>query len=458
MNIFCKRRNKKLKNKSKISFSLERIKGNEVVEKIINNTSWLVGDKVFTMVIGVFIMAVVARYLGPVNYGVYNYALAFVTLFTALSTLGLETLSVKSIVYQEDEEGTILFTSLVLRVIGGILITLLASVTIQFIAPNDSLVHLLVMIMSFTMIFKSLEVIEYWIQAYQRSKISSLIRMGVYVFSALLKIAFVLLDGNLIHLALIYMSDTLLVGIGLVLAYLKNRESYTMWKFKLGYARNVLSQSWYLILSGLMVTLYMQIDKVMLGTMLPNKEELGVYSAATQITNMWYFVPLAIITSFKPVIMKKKLETEEMYINTMQTLYSIVAWVGIIFGLFVSVFSALIVNILYGEEYSGAVSIIIISVWAGTFATLGSARSIWLLVENLQRYTLVFTLAGFIINVVLNYILIPVYGGYGAAIATLIAQIFANIFALFFFKRTRISSVMLLKAFNPKYLLNIRKL
>ncbi|MBU5216407.1 flippase [Bacillus albus] len=447
-----------MKVKNIIALSYKRIKGNEVATKIIGNASWLVGDKVFNMVIGVFVMALVARYLGPENYGLYNYALAFVTLFTALSTLGLETLSVKSIVHQEEEEGTILYTSLILRVLGGIVVVVLASISVRVLAPNEPLIHLLVMIMSFTMIIKSLEVIEYWIQAYQKSKISSLIRMGAYVFSALLKITFVFFNGNLLHLALIYTSDALIVGIALVIAYFKNRTSYTKWKFKFQYAKKVLSKSWYLILSGLMVTLYMQIDKVMLGSMLTNKKELGMYSAATQIASMWYFVPLAVITSFQPIIMKKKLQSHNSYINSMQTLYSIVAWIGIVFGICMILFSDLIVAILYGQEYKHAANIVTISVWAGTFATLGSARSIWLLVENLQKYTLLYTSAGLIINVGLNYLLIPTYGGFGAAFATLIAQAFANIFVLAFFKKTRISSIMIIKAFSPKYLFNVRKL
>ncbi|UAL47156.1 flippase [Sutcliffiella horikoshii] len=447
-----------MKIKDKIVLLSSRIKDNAILAKTIKNASWLVGDKVFTMAIGILVMALVARYLGPENYGIYNYALAFVTLFTALSTLGLETLSVKIIVQQEEEEGTILFTSLLLRVLGGFFLTLLTSIVIRFVAPNETLVHLLVLVMSFTMIFKSLEVIEYWIQAYQKSKISSLIRMGAYVFSAILKVVFVVLEGSLVHLALIYMSDTLIIGIALVVAYFKHRSSKTKWKFKFLYAKKILSQSWYLVLSGLMVTLYMQIDKVMLGSLLIDKKELGLYSAATQITSMWYFVPLAIITSFKPIIMKKKLENQQSYMNAMQILYSIVAWTGIVFGVIIILSSGFIVSVLYGDEYSSAASIIIISVWAGTFATLGSARSVWLLIEDLQKYTLVYTFAGLIVNVGLNYIMIPVYGGIGASIATLIAQIFANVIILAAFAKTRISSVMITKAFLPKNLFKIRKL
>lgn len=436
----------------------KRFSENKVVSKIFYNTNWIVADKVFFMVTSLFVIALVARYLGPNNYGVYNYALAFVTLFTALSTLGLDTLSVRSIVEEEEEEGVILFTGLVLRVIGGIVLTFLSSVIIRLVAPGDSTIHTLVIIMSCAMIFKSLEVIEYWIVAHQKSKISSLIRISANAFSSILKIAFVLLQGDLFHLAIIYMLDVLIIGIALFLAYYKYRFSCTKWKFDFGYAKNILSQSWYLILSGLMVTLYMQVDKVMLGSMLTNTKELGVYSAATQIANMWYFVPTAVITSFTPIIIKKKLESEEKYIYSLQTLYSIIAWMGILFGIFITLFADLIVSILYGQEYSGAVNIIIVSVWAGTFATLGSARAIWLLTEKLQKYTVFFTLVGLLVNVGLNYLWIPQYGGGGAAFATLISQIVANVFALLIFKKTRISSMMIIKAFSPKYLINLKNL
>ncbi|MFD1904499.1 oligosaccharide flippase family protein [Paenibacillus rhizoplanae] len=55
----------------------------------------MITDKVVTMIIGIFITAVIARYLGPENYGKFNYALAFVSLFTAISTLGLEVFNCK---------------------------------------------------------------------------------------------------------------------------------------------------------------------------------------------------------------------------------------------------------------------------------------------------------------------------------------------------------------------------
>ena len=439
--------------KESIANIKKNIVNSEVAVKIIKNSSWLIGDKVFTMIIGVFVTAIVARYFGPERYGQFNYALSFVTLFTAFSTLGLETLTVKAIVDKDQDEGTILCTSLVLRVIGGILLTVFAIFIIKLIEPNDTNLHILVLILSLTMVFKALEVIEYWIQAHQRSKISSVVRMGAYVLIAGFKIGMVLLGGNLVHFAIIHMLNVIIIGIGLVIAYFRNREEKFKWKVDISYAKSILSQSWYMILSGLMGTLYMQIDKVMLGSIMPTKVEVGVYSAAVSIASMWYFVPMAIITSFKPVIMSKKKLNEASYLKSVQLLYTIIAWLGICFGIFILIFSSPIVNILYGPDYQKASSILAVSIWAGTFAMLGSARGAWLISEGLQRYSVIYISAGAIINIVLNYLLIPAIGGYGAALATLVSQVTVAIIAPLFIKETRISSIMMLRAFKLEGLL-----
>ncbi|OZT78638.1 flippase [Salinicoccus roseus] len=423
---------------------------NEIVSKTIKNASWLISDKVFTMIIGVFVTAIVARYFGPENFGQFHYALSFVTLFTAISTLGLEVLTVKAIVDKKYDEGTILCTSLFMRVIGGSILTILAAIIIRIIEPANTSMHLLVFIISLTMVFKALEVIEYWIQAHQRAKISSIIRMVVYLITAGMKLLLVFIGGNLIHYSMIYFLDALIVGVALIIAYFKYRTISSKWRIDLNYAKYILSNSWYLILTGLMITFYMQIDKVMLGSMLLNTHEVGVYSAAVAVASMWYFVPMAIITSFQPVIMNYKNKDKEKYLRSVQQLYAIISWTGIVFGLLTILFSDLIIGILYGADYSEAGNILTISVWAGTFAMLGSARGVWLVSEGLQKYTVIFMGAGAAINVTINYILIPIWGGYGAAIATLVAQVVVSIITPLFFQKTRIASIMMIRGFMLK--------
>ncbi|KTD88412.1 flippase [Paenibacillus etheri] len=435
----------------------DKLLNNEVARKVLGNSSWLVSDKIFNMILSIFVTAIVARYFGPEVYGEFNYALAIVSLFTVLSTLGLEILVVKTIVDKDQEEGTILCTSFLLRVLGGILLTVVSCIVMWILEPSDKYLQFIVLIMSFSMVIRSFEVIEYWIQAHQKAKISSLIRIIVSLITAALKLLLVYLKGDLILFSLIYTIDIAIISAALVFAYLKYRQEKTRWKFSISYAKEILSQSWYLVLSGLMVSLYMRIDQVMLGTIMPNKDELGIFSAAVRIAEMWYFVPMAIIVSFRPVIMSKKKTNNDDYIKSVQLLYNIVAWMGIVFGLFILLFSKIIIGILYGPDYIESARILSVSIWAGIFAMLGSARGVWLVSEGLQKYSMAYIAAGCIINISLNYFLIPSYGGYGAAVATLISQITVAIIAPAFFKPTRISSMMMLRAFNlKKFIMDIK--
>ncbi|MHC0036437.1 flippase [Pseudoneobacillus sp. C159] len=424
-----------------------KLKKNHIFNKIIKNSSWMIFEKIFNMIIGVFVIGLLARYFGPENFGKYNYALAFVSLFTAFSTLGLETLAIKALIDNKYKEGTILFTSFILRMISGIGLLFIAITLIKIVEPNDQMLHILVTLISLTMVFKSLEVIDYWIQAHQKAKLISTIRIIVYILTSVLKILLVIMKLDLIFLAIIFMFEIIFSGILLVAVYIKTREDFSNWNFSSEFAKNILSQSWYLILSGLMVTIYMRIDQVMLGSLLNDKAEVGIYSAAVRIAEMWFFVPAAIITSFQPVIMThKKNGDNQKYISTIQILYSIVLWISIFFGIFILLFSKTIVSVLYGQEFLKAASILSISVWAGSFAMLGSARGVWLVSEGLQRFSMFYISLGCVLNVILNYLLIPSFGGYGAAIATLFSQMTVAIIAPSFFKETRVSSKMIIKS------------
>jgi O-antigen/teichoic acid export membrane protein len=432
----------------KILKSLENLYSNH--NKTINNSIWLVFDKVIMMLLGVIVTAVIARYFGPEKYGLFNYALSFVALFTSLSTLGLDTLTIKSIVQKEHDENTILFTSFVMRIIGGLLLSIIAITIINILEPNDRILHTLVIILSSSMIFKASEVIEYWVQAYQNSKMSSLIRTTAYIISTVLKIILVIFQKGIIYYGLIYLIESLVIGIGLTYVYYKNKKSSLKPIFDSRYALNILKQSWYLVLAGLMGTLYMKVDQVMLGSMMRNKGELGVYSVAVQLANLWYFIPMALITSFKPIILGKRKESHKSYINIVQIQYSIIAWIGIIFGIIITLSSDVFVLILYGDEYINASGILSVSVWAGTFAMLGTARGTWLVSEGLQKFSMYYIGFGAILNITLNLLLIPNLGGYGAAIATLASQVSVALIFPLIFKETRITVLMMIKAFTFK--------
>lgn len=415
-----------------------------ITKRIFGNSMWQIGEKIIAMLFSVVVTSIVARYLGVEKYGLVNYIISTVMLFTAFSTLGMEKITIKDILDKEETEDKILGTSFYIRIIGGIILIAISQITIYILNNKDMLSQILGLIMGTSMIFKAFEVIEYYLQAQMKLKIISIIRFLGTSIVAVSRILVVVLDLGVIGFTATYLIETMVIAILLYIWYINNKN--IKFKFDKSYAKKILSRCWYIAISGLLITLYMRIDQVMLGTMLNSREENGIYSAAVRIAEIWYFIPTAIIAAVQPIVVLKRKYSKLEYEKSLQKLYDIIAFVGIAFGILVTLFGKFAVLLLYGEEYYRAVEVLQISTWAGLFATLGTVRSVWLVSENLQKYTLIYTTVGCITNISLNYILIPTLGAKGAAIATLIAQFITNVVALFPFSKTRKSSIMILKS------------
>lgn len=412
------------------------------------NTYWIVGSSVVNMALGLVVTALTARYFGPTEFGRFNYALAIVVLFTAVSTLGLETLTVRSLVSGDHEQHVVMGTSLILRLSGGLVLTGISLGTVILLEPDDRGVWVLVALLSFMMVLRAADVIDYWFQSRLKSRIAGLIRIGSYTIASALKVLLIVLGGTIYQFAAIYSLDALLVGIAFAIAFRQLNRGDPRWRWDAGYAKHILSRSWYVMLSGLMGTLYMRVDQVMLGTMLSDKTTLGVFAAAVTLSTMWYFIPLALISSVNPGIMRASKDEKTLYVSRVQDLYTMVAWLALGFCLIFAVLADGIVRIIYGTAYAGAAEILRVSVFAGVFAMLGSARAAWLICEGLQRYSLIYSTAGAAINVGLNLLLIPPLGGYGAAAATVAAQVGSVIIVPTFFRATRVSTYMMLRALD----------
>lgn len=414
--------------------------------KTFFNAVWLIGEKLFYMAIGLLTVSVVARYLGSEGYGMLSYAASFVALFSILSDLGMDNLNIKSIVQKEEEEGTIIYTSLILRSIGSFLILIIVMIFNWLTGIYNSTQGYLIIIISCTYLFKSLEVIEYWIQAYQNSKYSSSVRMVVTFISASLKITVIILNLGIITLACIYIIEVVLIGIGLIYTYFKFRIEKSSWQFSYFYAKKTLFDSKYIILSGIFVVCYTQLDRILIGN-LASKQELGLYAAAMAISQIWLFVPHALINSFKPLIMKLKNGSEVLYYKKIQQLSSLLLIFNFFCALAFFISAGFIVNVIYGAEFLESTSILNISVWAGFFSIFGTVRGIWLICEGKQHYVPIFIGIGAVFSIILNVILIPQYGAIGAAITLLLTEFVSNILTPLLFRNTRKFTFIFLRAF-----------
>jgi O-antigen/teichoic acid export membrane protein len=96
-----------------------------------------------------------------------------------------------------------------------------------------------------------------------------------------------------------------------------------------------------------------------------------------------------------------------------------------------------LVTLLYGEAYRAAGQVLTIHIWAGIFVFLGVASTKWFITEGLQKYSSINTAFGAVANVLLNFLLIPRYGIYGAAIATVMSYAISAYFMNFVFQISR---------------------
>ncbi|MCR4321033.1 MAG: oligosaccharide flippase family protein, partial [Candidatus Brocadiaceae bacterium] len=140
------------------------------LQNILVNTGWLFADRILRMGVGLFVGVWVARYLGPEQFGLYSYALAFVSLFGAFATLGLDGIVVRDIVRDPACKYETLGTAFVLKLIGGSLTFLLVIIAISLLRPHDRLTHWLVGITAVGMIFQAFDTIDFWFQSQVKSK------------------------------------------------------------------------------------------------------------------------------------------------------------------------------------------------------------------------------------------------------------------------------------------------
>lgn len=414
--------------------------------KVVKNASWLIGIQLVKAVLALVISMLTARFLGPSGFGLINYAASIVSFVAPIMYLGLTGVLVQELVTHPEREGEILGTSIFLTLISSLFCIggVAAFVSIANFGERDT--FLVCLLYSTLLIFQSLEIMIYWFQAKLLSKYSSMVALFAYLIISGYKI-FLLATGKSVYwFAVSNALDYMVIAIGLLFVY--RRMGGARLRFSTETAKNLLKKSRYYIIPDMMVAIFAQTDRIMLKLMIDDAAT-GYYSAAVACAGMTAFVFSAVIDSFRPMIFEDKKNNEGQYEKDVCRLYSIIIYLSLLQSVFITVFAGLIIRILYGVDYAPSVSALRLIVWYTTFSYVGSVRNIWILAESKQKYLWVINLTGAASNVVLNYFLIPVMGIMGAALASLITQIFTNVIIGFIIKPIRYNNRLMIRALNP---------
>ena len=412
--------------------------------KYFTNTSWLFAEKIFRIITGLVTVFWVARYLGPEQFGLFSYAQSFVGLFVAIATLGLDSIVVRELVKDASKEMELIGTAFWLKVCGALVILPIIAISVG-VTTNDNQTNLLIFIIASSVIFQSFNVIDSYFQSKVLSKYAVLANTTMLCIGTIMKIALILNDAELVYFAYAVLFDNIVLAIAFIYFYFKqSRLTFFQWKFHRKTAHKLLTDSWPLILTAISVSIYMKVNQVMVQQMLGNTA-VGYYAAAVKLSEVAYLIPGIIVSSLFPAVINAKQNNEKLYYNRLQNLFTLLAWLAILIALPVTFLSDYIVHYLYGNLYSQASSVLAIHIWAGFFVFLSVASGIWFINENIQIFDFYRNFLGLLINILLNYFLIPLYGITGAASAAVVSYIFSGLLFDLYHKKTRIIFWMKLK-------------
>lgn len=392
---------------------------NDGYKRYFSNTGWLFGGQMFSLLVSFFIGAWIARYLGPENYGVLSYSIAFVGIFGVIASLGVDGILNRELIKTPEKRDELLGTAFRLKLIGGITAFFLVFISVELFRTS-SLIKLLVILFSFSYIFQSINVISNYFNAEVKSKNNIKATIISTLITTILKVIVILLDKGVIWIVVVFVLDALWQGIGFMWTYYNYGLKIKNWHFDNKLAKEILKNSWPLILASAAGFIYLKIDQVMIGSMLGNYK-VGIYAVAVKLVEVWCFIPGIICTSLFPAIINAKKTSLEMYKNRLKNLYILMAIISVAISISITILAKPIIYIIFGSGYLESVSILRIYVWSSFGLFLGYAMTQYLMSENLVKTIFILNFLAMFVNIVLNLILIPSMGLVGSAYATLIS-------------------------------------
>ncbi len=412
-------------------------------QKYFQNTSWMFFGRFFTLGVSFFIGIYIARYLGPSNYGLLSYVISFVGLFSFLTSFGIDGIVSREIIKDHNKKDDLIGTAFYLKILGSI-IAIITVFLVSIFTTKDIFILGLIWIFSLSFIPQAFNVVETYFQSQVLSKNSVKAQIISLLLASVLKIICIVLNKGIFWLTLIYVIEGIIYSFILLILYRKFGKHIRDWRFQKDIAISLLKDSWPLMLASVAIGIYMKIDQVMIKNMLGN-EQTGIYAVAVKLSEVWYFLPGIICASLFPALVNSLKNSEEFLNQRIKKLYFLMFWFSFLIALVTTTFAYPIIKILFGSQYLGAVTVLQIYIWASISVFLSYTLNYYLLSKNFTKILFYNTVIGAVINIILNFLLIPKFGINGSATATIISYI-AVTFGILFFNKTREHGLLLLKS------------
>lgn len=422
--------------------------------KILSNASWIIGCRIVQSILAFLISLLTARYLGPSNFGLISYAQSITTFVVPIMQLGLNSIIVRELINNPEKEGEIVGTSITMSLVSCLFCVLGIYLFTSVANKNETETIIVCLLYSISLFFQSIELVRFWFQAKYLSKYPSIVSLVAYTIVSAYKFYLLASKKSVRWFAVSYALDSFIIVVALLFIY--RSKGGRKFNISLNMAKKLLSSSKYYIISSLMITVFLQTDRIMLKLMI-NDSETGFYAAAATCTGMAGFVFTAINDSLRPYVLENKKYDMTRYEQSVIDLYSIILGLSLVYASILTVLSSIIVRVIYGAQYLAAIPVVQILSWYTVFAYYGGSKDIWILAEEKQKYLLTLNGVGALANVVLNYALIPYLGARGAALASVITNLFTNVIMISVISPLKYNNTLLLRAVHPKQMVRAFK-
>jgi len=414
--------------------------------KVAKNAVWIISCRVVQALMGLVIGALTARYLGPFNFGSINYAASLTAFIAPVLYLGLNATLVQELITRPKREGEVMGTSLLIGSLASVVCFIGVCAFAFFVNASKTDRIIVCCLYSFGLLFQAFDMLQFWFQAKLQSKYYAIAMLIAYTAVSAYRVALLIASKSVYWFALTAVIDHGVVALVLLWAY--RRKGGQKLSFSKTVAGEMFQKSKHYILPALMVSIFAQTDKLMLTWMIGEKV-VGYYSAAVTICGLSSIVCAAIINSFRPVIFENKNVSREAFEGSVTQLYSVIIYFSLAQCIGITLLSKVLVNVMFGADYTPAATVIPVLVWYTGFSYLGAVRDIWMLGENKQGLLWKINLCGVLCNILLNLVLIPLWGILGAAAASLTTQIFTNVLLGFVFQSIRRNNTLMGRGLNP---------
>jgi len=397
----------------------EWLTGRHQLQMALDNTGWLLFERMLRIVAGLVIGAWVARYLGPSQFGELAYVISFLAFFQVVADLQADGFIIRDITQEREEASIILGTVLWLRLGIAVLSWLAAVVFMLVLHPKDFQLILLTAIVGATMVFRTSDTIDYWFQSQSQSKRTVTAKLFAFLLSSCVRIALLIFKAPLIAFAGVMCFECAVAALALSVAY-HRFPTKTPWKATIVQAKTLLSLCWPFIISSLMITVFLKIDQIMLKEML-GERQLGIFAAALPISQVWTVIPTTLVVSLAPFVARKFSQDEALYRDALVKIFRFFALMSTLGAVCTAAISPWLINLMYGAQYQYSAVILSVHVFTNILIFQGIAQDLWVINKNVRRVTLIATFSAAVVGVSCNMILIKKFGPLGAVFSYMLA-------------------------------------